>query len=72
MPLRLYADIIWKAGKSVLTELVQRSILSIYIYIYIKMRVSGLLQYHLQRLMQPYEIVDRYKSKASVLHIEST
>lgn len=53
-----------------MTELVQRSILSIYIYI--KMRVSGLLQYHLQRLMQPYEIVDRYKSKASVLHIEST
>lgn len=42
------------------------------IYIYIKMRVSGLLQYHLQRLMQPYEIEDRYKSKASVLHIEST
>lgn len=53
-----------------MTELVQRSILSIYIYIW--MRVSGLLQYHLQRLMQPYEIVDRYKSKASVLHIEST
>lgn len=44
----------------------------IYIYIYIKMRVSGLLQYLLQRLMQPYEIEDRYKSKASVLHIEST
>ena len=55
-----------------MTELVQCSILSIYIYIYIKMRVSGLLQYHLQRLMQPYEIEDRYKSKASVLHIEST
>ena len=53
-----------------MTELVQRSILSIYIYI--KMRASGLLQYHLQRLMQPYEIEDRYKSKASVLHIEST
>lgn len=51
-----------------MTELVQRSILSIYIW----MRVSGLLQYHLQRLMQPYEIEDRYKSKASVLHIEST
>lgn len=45
---------------------------TIHIYIYIKMRVSGLLQYHLQRLMQPYEIEDRYKSKASVLHIEST
>ena len=51
-----------------MTKLVQHSIL----YIYIKMRVSRLLQYHLQRLMQPYEIEDRYKSKASVLHIEST
>ena len=55
-----------------MTEMAQRSILFIYIYIYIKMRVSGLLQYHLQCLMQPYEIEDRYKSKASVLHIEST
>ena len=51
-----------------LTEMAQCSILSTYI----KMRVSGLLQYHLQCLMQPYEIEDRYKSEVSVLHIEST